>query len=338
MATQKDVAKLANVSFITVSRVINNMGNVKPETREKVEAAIKQLNYYPNSIAQGLNKNTVMTIAIETALHSAETIEETSYYTRLLTGVERLCIKRGYDILISSQRGINDTFDCLKPYYSRKADGIIILGTTPTNKQFQQIIDDKIPCVIIGDRDPSYKMNYIDTDNFQGMYDATMFLIQNGHKDIAYIKGNVENQNAVDRFKGFTAAMDEHNYAIPGEWVLQGDYSKDSGKRCYKQLQSQNNFPTAIVSSTDLMAFGVFESARADKIRIPEDLSIIGFDGHELCSYTNPPLTTVKQPLEEMGEEAANVVIESIENEDTRPVQHIFPVTFQPGGSVKKIN
>ena len=104
MATQKDVAKLANVSFITVSRVINNMGNVRPETIEKVKAAIEELNYYPNSIAQGLNRNCVMTIAIETALNSSETVEETSYYTRILTGVERHCISRGFDILISSQR------------------------------------------------------------------------------------------------------------------------------------------------------------------------------------------------------------------------------------------
>ncbi len=337
MATQKDVAKLANVSFITVSRVINNMGNVKPETKEKVKAAIKELNYYPNSIAQGLNRNRVMTVAIETSLPSSETIEETSYYTRLLTGVERHCIKHGYDILISSQRGQIDSYDCLRPYYSRKADGIIILGSKPTEEQFKRISDDKIPCVIIGDRHPSYKINFIDTDNINGMYVATKHLIENGHSKIAFIKGNVWTQNSSDRFKGYSRAMKEAELVINEDWVVEGDYSILSGRLCYKELQKLENRPTAVVSSTDLMAFGLYEEIHAEGKNIPETMSIIGFDGHELCKYTNPPLTTIRQPLEEMGEEAAKLLIKQIENSDTIPEHQVFPVTFQQGGSVKKM-
>lgn len=337
MANQKDVAKLANVSFITVSRVINKMGNVKPETRRRVENAIKELNYYPNSIAQGLNRNRVMTIAIETSLNTSATIEETSYYTRILTGVERLCIKRGYDILISSQRGQNNTFDCLKPFYSRKADGVIILGTIPTEKQFQQIIDDCIPSVIIGDRHPSFEMNYIDTDNYRGMFEATEYLIKNGHSKIAYIKGNVDNQNAIDRFKGFSSAMSQYSLPINNQWILNGDYSKDSGSRCYKDLIKLIDLPTAIICSTDLMALGVYEAIRNNGDKVPDKISIIGFDGHELCRYTDPPLTTVRQPLEDMGEEAANVLIDNIEQGNIKPKQHIFPVQLNYGASVKDL-
>jgi len=121
MATQKDVAKLANVSFITVSRVINNMGNVKEETRERVLAAIKELNYYPNTIAQGLNRNKVRTLAIQAPIPSDITIEETSYYRRLLIGIEKYCIKENYDILLSTQRGDINSFDYLKPFHDHQS-------------------------------------------------------------------------------------------------------------------------------------------------------------------------------------------------------------------------
>lgn len=338
MATQKDVAKLANVSFITVSRVINNMGNVKQETRENVQKAIKELNYYPNSIAQGLNRNRVMTIAIETPLPKDQTVEENSYYTRLLSGVERHCITCGYDILISSQRGTMNDFDCLKPYFSRKADGIIILGSKPTEEQFKRISDDNVPCVIIGDRHPSYKINFIDTENLKGMYYATKNLLENGHVKIAFIKGNVKTQNSIDRYKGYLKAMKEAEITIQDGWILEGDYSIESGKRCYRNLKKLKGRPTAVVSSTDLMAFGIYEEVHADGLTIPESISVIGFDGHELCKYTNPPLTTIRQPLEDMGFEAAKLLIKNIEDSEAISQHLVFPVEFQQGGSVKKIN
>ncbi|QEN04414.1 LacI family transcriptional regulator [Thiospirochaeta perfilievii] len=338
MATQKDVAKLANVSFITVSRVINNMGNVKPETKKKVEAAIKELNYYPNSIAQGLNRNRVMTIAIEAPLPSSETVEANSYYTRLLSGIEKHCIKLGYDILLSSQRGKISDFDTLSPYYSRKADGIIILGSKPTEEQLKKITKDSIPCVIIGDRDPSYKINYVDTDNFTGMYSATKHLIENGHKKIAFIKGNILTQNVTERLKGYKAAMRKFNYPIKDEWIFEGDYTIASGRRCYKYLSTLEDKPTALVSSTDIMAFGVYEELHATGESVPDKMSIIGFDGHELCKYTKPPLTTIRQPLEDMGEEAAKMLINQIEDSNTTNKHLIFPVDLQYGGSVKNIS
>ncbi|MBN2619190.1 MAG: LacI family DNA-binding transcriptional regulator [Spirochaetales bacterium] len=338
MATQKDVAKLANVSFITVSRVINNMGNVKPETREKVEAAIKQLNYYPNSIAQGLNKNRVKTLAVETALPKDQTIEETSYYTRLLVGIEKYCINKNYDILISSQRGNISDFDCLEPYYKRKADGVIILGSKPTEEQFRKISDENIPCVIIGDRHESFNSNYIDTENFNGVYEATCYLIEQGHTKIGFLAGNVWTQNIEERLKGYQKAMRDNNLSINEEWIFNGDFSKQSGGRAFIYYQNLTNSPTAIISSTDLMAIGIYDEIKDQGLNIPEAISIIGFDGHELCKYMNPPLTTLKQPLEQMGEEAAKILIQQVEDSDYEPQHIVFPVEFLQGGSVKKLN
>lgn len=337
MATQKDVAKLAKVSFITVSRVINNMPNVKNETKERVQKAIKELNYYPNSIAQGLNRNKVFTIAIETPLPENQTVEETSYYTRLLSGIERNCIKNGYDILMSSQRGTMSDFDCLKPFFNRKADGVIILGSKPTEEQFIRIKADNVPCVVIGDRDETHDINYVDAENFQGMNNATKQLIKLGHTKIAFLTGNVWNQNSTERYKGYCSAMEENNILMDKDWILDGDFTKESGHRAFKQIQNMKNRPTALLCVTDLMSIGVYEEVINQGLTIPEAISLIGFDGHEICKYTTPPLSTVRQPLEEMGEEAAKLLINQIEKSDHSANHIIFPVEFQQGGSIKDL-
>jgi len=337
LATQKDVAKLANVSFITVSRVINNMGNVKKETRLRVEKAIKELNYYPNTIAQGLNSNKIKTLAIQTPLPVESSIEGTSYYRRILIGIEKYCILHGYDLLLSSQRAGKGELDFLKPFYERKADGIAIIASRPNTKQLESISKDNIPCVIVGDRHPSIKLNYIDTENFQGMCNAAEYLISRGHRRIGYIKGNQENQNAVDRFSGFLEAMRVEKIKIDPTLIFDGNYTKESGGEALKYFIKLKEPPTAVISSTDLMAIGFYEECVTMGINIPDDISIIGFDGHEICSYTNPQLATMYQPLEDMGMEAAKLLINQIEKNYNEPQHLIFPVTLHPGLSVKDL-
>lgn len=338
MATQKDVAKLANVSFITVSRVINNMGNVKKETRYRVEKAIKNLNYYPNTIAQGLNSNRVKTLAVQAPLPLQASFEGTSYYRRILVGIEKLCIEEEYDVLISSQRDSDEKFDFLKPFYERKADGIAIIASKPNNSQLQRIIKENIPCVIIGDRVESIKLNYIDTENFLGMSNAAEYLISRGHKKIGYIKGNLDNQNAHDRFSGFLEAIKIEKLIVKDEWIFKGDFTKESGAHALNYYDSLIDKPTAIIASTDLMAIGFYEEAVKLKINIPDDFSLIGFDGHEICYYTNPRLTTMHQPLEEMGYVAAQLLINQIEKKSTQHQHLLYPVTLESGGSVKNLS
>lgn len=338
MATQKDVAKLANVSFITVSRVINNMGNVKEETRERVLAAIKELNYYPNSIAQGLNRNKVRTLAIEAPIPRNVSIEETSYYRRLLIGIEKCCIRNNYDMLLSTQRGEIDSFDYLKPYYERKADGIALLGARPTEEQTEKILRDNIPCVVVGDRPAEENLSYIDTDNFKGMYKAASCLIGKNHKTIAYIHGNVWTRNARDRYEGYRSAMKEAGLTLSDDLVYPGEFTKESGREAFRFFMKLKNKPTAILASTDLMAIGVYEEVIQSGLKIPGDISIIGFDGHEICNYTNPPLATIYQPLEEMGEECARLLIEQIEQDKNRHAKIVFPVELIPGKSIADLS
>ena len=341
MVTQKDVAKHARVSFITVSRVINNKENVRPETRKRVLAAIKKLNYYPNSFAQGLIANKVKTIAIVPYLASGVIVEETSYYRRLLIGIERYCLEVGYDILLSTQRNDAGDFDVLKPYYERKAAGLILLGIDTDHIDFKKIQQDNIPCAIIGEHSDAAmhpSSYYLDSDNAWGTRQLTEYLIKNGHRDIAYLHVNRRTQDTTDRLNSFRTVMAENNLAFREEYLFEGDFTPESGKQAARAIAAMKKRPTAVVAATDLMALGLLDGVTSLGLDVPDDISIAGYDGHEITGYTRPPLATVVQDLETIGYRSAELVIEHIGGETPGERRLIFPVVFEPRGSIKRLS
>lgn len=338
MATQKDVAEKANVSFITVSRVLNNKGNVKEETKKKVYDAIEELNYYPNSFAQGLIANKVNTLAVLPHLKTQIMMEETSYYRRLVAGIERYCLQNGYDILLSGSRGLGEKFDFFSPYYQRKADGIILLGVDIHSENYKKITEDKIPCSIIGERDPNSYANFIDSDNEFGTKMLTEYIIKMGHTKIAYLHVNDSVQDTTDRFNSFKKVLKENNIALPDEYIFLGDYVEESGRKAIRSIASMKNRPTALVSATDKMAIGVVEEAVKLGIKIPDDLSLAGFDGHEFTRVMTPTLATVVQDLEGMGYKAAELLVSQINGELQKENLTVFPVIFEANNSIKNLN
>ncbi|MDF1567071.1 MAG: LacI family DNA-binding transcriptional regulator [Spirochaetaceae bacterium] len=334
MATQKDVANLAGVSFITVSRVINNKGNVKEDTRQRVLEAVKQLNYYPNSFGRGLTGNEVGTIAVLAPLPPNVEAESTSYYRRLLIGIERCGIRQGCDILLSTQRDTEGNFDFLKPFYERKADGLILLGAVPDENQYGRIEEDRIPCVIVGDHDSGRRVSSVDSDNSDGMRQLTEHLVDEGHRRIAYLHVEKTVRNTAERLESFLSVLKEHDISLPAGNLIYGDFTKNSGVKAIQILLDMPVRPTALVAGTDLMAIGALEAARTANLRVPGDLTIVGFDGHEITSYTNPRLATVVQNLEHMGEAAAEMLVRRIRG-DNEPYEHrIIPVVFEPRESI----
>lgn len=339
MVTQKDVAEHAGVSFITVSRVINNKGNVKPKTRKRVLRAISELNYYPNSFAQGLNANKVQTLGVIPYLPSGVIAEETSYYRRLLIGIERHCLEQGFDVLLSTQRSNLDGFDALKPYYERKAAGLIFLGVDARRVDFMKIKKDGIPCTVIGDKTSIWNsaVCHLDSDNSDGTRKITEYLIKNGHRKIAYLHVNRWTQDTTERLDSFRAVLAEHQLALPEKFFFRGDFTPNSGKDCARKIfQMKGEQPSAIVAATDLMAIGILDGANSLGMKVPEDLSVVGFDGHEIGNYTSPPLATVVQNLEVLGYRAAELVIKQIQGRPIKQQNHIFPVVFEPRGSIRK--
>ena len=209
MVTQKDVAKKAGVSFITVSRVVNNEGNVKEETRIKVENAIKELGYFPSFSGKALNSGRCNTIAVSTPINY-DANGKAEYLMRVLSGIDEVAKSLKCDVLLNNFDEDDTTYDYLRPFRQRKVDGIIYVGL----KQMPQIMLDELktfrfPCVVIGDRLTETSLSWVDTDNFAAGYNSTSQLIKKGHKDIVFfgLDKDIFNQNITHREQGFLKAM-----------------------------------------------------------------------------------------------------------------------------------
>ncbi len=336
MANLHDVAKRAQVSIITVSRVINNKGNVKDETKERVLKAVEELKYYPNSLGRGLNSNKVNTIGIIIATIEEVSIHGTHYYNELMAGIERVCTKNSYDMLIPTQKKFSGKdYDYLKLYYERKVDGLLMVSPDLVPSQMEEVAENKIPCVVIGDRTEKYGISYVDSDNRGGIFRVAEFLIQKGHRKLSFLKGLKDNRHVNDRLNGFYDAVHKYGLTVRDEWLLDGDFSVDSGRNALRTLISGEDMPTAIFCANDIMALGVLFEAQAAGVKVPDQLSVIGFDGLEVHRYTNPSLATIRQPLVDMGYAAAEILFQKLKGPADLPETRIFPVELLMGGSIK---
>lgn len=326
MVTQHDVAKKAGVSFITVSRVINNRGYVKAETRQKVLNAIKELNYYPNHIGRALHIKTVNTIGIIIPSPAYLTVHATDYYNLLMAGIEKSAVAHNYDLLLSTYQPESEEVDYLRLYFQGKVDGLILVTPDLNHPQISTISSQNIPCVIIGNRPTANSISYVDSDNFTGMYQLTEYLIQKGYHQIAFLNANPLIRNVSDRLDGFRAAMKIYHLQVREDWILEGNLTPESGKVAIKKLIASGDLPRAIIGANDLMALGALSEARNSGIKVPEDLALAGFDGIGITAFTEPPLTTVRQPLYDMGFTASEFLFAKIQDPGLSAQIKIFPV------------
>jgi LacI family transcriptional regulator len=337
MATIIDVAKRAGVSPMSVSRAINNKRGISDETRAKIFEAIKELNYYPNIMGQGLTGSKISIIGFMTPI-GTEIITENPYYSGLLVGIEKACIKNRFDMLISTSKPGEKEFDYIGLFYQRKIDGMIIAAPNVKDQQITEIGEKNIPCVIIGERPDKQKISYVDTDNKKGGFMAVEHLVKNGHRKIGFLKGLMRTKNASDRIDGFMDGMEHFGIPVNKSWIYEGDLSFESGTKALDNLLSAGDLPTALICTNDVMAIALFLRAKERGIDIPGQLSIIGFDGIPQAKFMQPPLTTFRQPLNEMGHAAAEILFRKVNKLDQPQEMQIYPLELVEGGTVKNIN
>lgn len=334
MVTQSEVAKKAGVSFITVSRVINNRENVKEETRKKVLKVIKELGYYPNSLARGLNINKTFTIGI--IVPFTNHIFSTSYYVELLSGVEKACAEYNYHILLYPKKDEKDIIDYQQLFFERKVDGLIIIAPEINDKQIKVINKNDIPCVVVDGRQSGKNIIFIDSNNLDGAFFATEYLIKNNHKDIGFISGSTYMRNGKDRLDGYLKALKRYKLPVREGLIKNGNFSEDSGYIYMKELLSESQRPTAVFASNDTMAIGAMRAVQEKDLTVPDDMSIIGFDDIKMLNFITPSLTTVKQFSFNMGYTASNYLIEKI-NGKIDIKSKIFNVELKIRDSVKRL-
>jgi len=305
--TIKDVAKLANVSKATVSRVINNKGNVSPKVIERVREAIKQLEYVPSGVARSLiNKTTgLIGLLIPDIVNP--------FFPALARGVEDAAHQYGYTVVLcNSDNDIQTEERYIEKMQQQSVDGMILVTANwlPISNRLSRM---QFPIVICDRYKKDMLMDSVTVDNFLAGFEATEYLIHKGHKDIVYISTSDSIDSIWQREKGYKAAMKKHSLNIN---VQYGSLSIESGFLVTEQLL-RSHIPSAIFTANDLVALGAMKAIQQKGLRIPEDIAILGCDDIMFASISSPTLSTIQQPAYQMGVKAMELLVQKINGDTT---------------------
>ncbi|MEM7476368.1 MAG: LacI family DNA-binding transcriptional regulator [Planctomycetota bacterium] len=303
--TIDDIARVAGVSKSTVSRVLNGTAKVHPDKKKAVEEATERLGFQPNVVASSLARGRSMTIGVLTQLMG------TPFYDAISQGVIAEFNDTPYSpIFVDGQWQKGEEVDAIRALIGRRVDGLVLIGGSVPSSEIANLCSG-LPTVIVGRNLPGHKCVYM--NNEACAYEATKYLIAQGHRDIAVIRGLEHHQDAVDRFAGYQRALLEAGLPLKQELVQSGDFSADSGLEIVGDLLRRNVSFTAVLAANDLTAMGVRLALYRNDIPVPEKVSIIGFDDQLEAAYMSPPLTTVKQPSRKMGSYASQCLLKMID-------------------------
>jgi LacI family transcriptional regulator len=318
----KDVAKLAGVSTATVSHVINKNRFVSESTTQTVLEAMEQLQYQPNALARSLRRKNTLTLGLVLP-DSAN-----PFYAEVARGIEDLAYQEGYTVLFGSTEDKPEKeADYLRVFREKQVDGVILLTVGKMTDHIQVILEQNIPLVIVDHEFKDIRADCVIAENRRGGFLAARHLIQLGHRRIACIYGSSHRGTGEERLNGFEDALRENNIPVDPGLVASGDFTAEGGYFAGKSLLAHEpDRPTAIFACNDLMAFGAMGAVYEAGLRIPEDISIVGFDDISLSGYVFPPLTTVHQPKYEMGYLGAKILLEQIRAVEPIPSRlHVLP-------------
>ncbi|MGC8765432.1 MAG: LacI family DNA-binding transcriptional regulator [Brevinematia bacterium] len=327
-----DIARIVGVSSMTVSRALNNKPDISPETKKRILEVVKELKYYPNIFAKGLVQKKSGTIGI---IGPTQGITyDNPYFAGLMRGIESVCIEKSYDFLIKIYSHHYEKLNYLKIYYEGKVDGVILIIPDISHPELKDIEENRLPYVIIGTRLENQSISWIDSENRLSMAEGVEKLISLGHREIAFVKGPESQRDANDRFEGFLYAMKKNNLSVNPEWLIDGNFLFEDGINAFKSLCRSKRLPSAVVCANDLMALGLINEALRQGYKIPHDLSVLGFNGVPFIRFSRPKLTTIMQPLEEMGKKAAELLFKKMESQDFIEENYIFPCKWVDGETV----
>jgi LacI family transcriptional regulator len=307
MATIYEVSELAGVSLATVSRVVNNSDKVAARTREKVEAAMRELGYRPNSIAQSLASNRSNSVGILVPeLHGP-------FFGAMLSNIEDELRAAGKHVIITAGHSDEETEkESIEFLTSRRCDALILHVYAISNEYIESLRDRSVTIVIIGRDIPGMEKDCISLDDEYGSYLATRHLIEMGHRDLACIAGPLWKSDGQQRLAGYKRALQEYGINYDERLMAEGDYEESSGRQAMKRLLQQDVSFSGLVCANDEMAAGAIVIARERGMTIPDDLSVIGFDNVFFTTYMHPQLSSVDYPIDIMGRMAARCVLRDV--------------------------
>lgn len=324
--TIKDIASHAGVSIATVSYVINETKSISPETKKRVFKAIKSLNYHPSKSARNLVTGKTGNIGF--ILTDDHFLRTEPFYTKIFLGTEFEARGEGYYIILTSIKSDFGKKDGLPRFIlNASIDGLIIAGKVPQNF-LDRLSAYKVPTVFVDFVPPTNGYPLVLIDNIQGGMLATNHLIGLGHRNIGFISTDIEHPSFSDRLNGYRLALEYARIPVRNNVIITSSafQGRQGGVDLTKRLFSSNKDITAVFAANDAMAIGAIHFLKTRGIKVPEDVSVIGFDGIEADTLLDPPLSTVGVPKIELGAEALKLLVNTLKNKKTLPKKIVVPV------------
>ncbi|MFW6287851.1 MAG: LacI family DNA-binding transcriptional regulator [bacterium] len=337
MSNIYDIAKLAGVSIATVSKVINDRHDVSEETKKRIRKIMQENNYVPNSVARSLTTNKSQSIGIifnyghEEGLHNM-------FFQEIIFGMERILGKAGFDYVYFSDQKWHDDYeyDYLGKCKNRMVDGAILLGIHK-DENMSRLLDSDIPVVLIDLDFYNENSSYVMCDHRGGAVKAVNYLCKLGHTKLGVL-GPTDINPAIIRLDGFRQAVEEKGLNYNKEWVIETSFDEDSGYQGMKRVLSMKDKPTAIFCQSDVIAIGAIKAIKESGLNVPDDFSLIGFDDIEVCKYITPSLTTISQKTYKLGEKAAELLLNMVNDSEKEYAPIVLPTELIERESCKRIH
>ncbi|NOH96584.1 DNA-binding transcriptional regulator CytR [Vibrio sp. 99-70-13A1] len=328
MATMKDVAQLAGVSTATVSRALMNPEKVSSSTRKRVENAVLEAGYSPNSLARNLRRNeskTIVTIVPDIC---------DPYFTEIIRGIEDAAVEHGYLVLLgdSGQQKKRET-SFVNLVFTKQADGMLLLGTDHPFDLSKPEQKNLPPMVMACEFAPDLELPTVHIDNLTSAFEAVNYLTQLGHKRIGQISGPTSATLCQFRQQGYQQALRRAGITMNSAHSTVGDFTFEAGAQSIRQLLALPEPPTAIFCHNDAMAIGAIQEAKKLGLRVPQDLSVVGFDDIKFAQYCDPPLTTISQPRYEIGRQAMLMMLDVLKGNDVQAGSRLLETELIVRGS-----
>lgn len=324
LSTIYDVAKESGFSLATVSNVLNNGPRpVRPETRQRILATMRRLDYHPSAMARGLARRRTHTIGILFGVVEPSAVVLNAYSASVLQGVLTAAAAGGFNVTHYTNGWINAK-QSLAEFRDRRSDGLLVVAPPTDSDLMPSLISLDLPLVAVSWLSDRGEVPSVDADDRFGTRLVVQHLLDLGHRRVSHLMGHGNLVSAVARRDVFLETMAGAGITPPPEYVLPGQYSEETGHDNARRLLSLPEPPTAIFAGNDEIAVGVMEAARELDIRIPDQLSLVGYDDRPLSALLTPRLTTVRQPFTRIGEHATRLLLQRIEGEEVPPITHLL--------------
>ncbi|NLK73658.1 MAG: LacI family transcriptional regulator [Clostridiales bacterium] len=311
--TIKDVAEKADVSIATVSRVINNPHLVTEKVRERVLEVINELGFRPNPVARSLvmKKNRLIGVIVP---------ELSNFFVgEIMNGIDEIIHTHEYDIIVCHTRGDHEQeIRYLDIFYDKQAEGIIFMTWNLDNKVVEHISKMDIPVVMINRNTSNLAIPSVSIDNYKAAYEMTQYLLKKGHRKIALIRNSIDvDAFGLEQYKGYKQALSEYGIEVNEKYIRYGNFSMDNSYKIVMDFIEEKIIPTAIFCTSDIMAIGAINALKDSGYKVPEEVSVVGFNDVRLASIYRPRLTVIHQPLFNIGSVAVKMIIDRIKGKNS---------------------